>query len=132
MKQIRVLLKKIRKFSRFQKLILLAFLVALSFTAVRVVRTVSDMAYWHYHQDEPLNAWMNLHYVAHSYHIPPHVLYQALNLPHKPPDKRSLKTLSKSLDMPFETLKAKLEQAIIHARPPYPPPPPPSPHEAPL
>ena len=55
MKQIRILLKKIRKFSRFQKLILLAFLVALSFTAVRVVRTVSDMAYWHYHQDEHCN-----------------------------------------------------------------------------
>lgn len=110
--------RQLKQFNRIQKLILLLFLIAFSFTAVRVVRTASNLVYWHSHRDEPISNWMTLH----SYHVPPHVLYQALDLPHRRPDKRSLKTLSKLLTIPLDAIQTKLDKAIIHSRLPYPPP----------
>ncbi len=128
MNKLRALILKFKSFRRIQKVVLLAFLLALAFTSVRIVHTATDMVYWHKHQDEPLNNWMTLHYVAHSYHIPPHVLYETLEMPDWPPDRRSLKELSQALDIPLETLKSKLQQAIVYARPPYPRPGPPQRH----
>jgi hypothetical protein len=68
---------------------------------------------------------MNVEYVAHSYKVPPHVLYLALGLPHRPPDKRPLTDIARSQNRSMEEVRAILLDAIIHSRPPYPPPPPP-------
>jgi hypothetical protein len=101
------------------------FLLVLSGTAYFAVRTIRPAIYWHYHQDEPINGWMNVEYVAHSYKVPPHVLYIALGLPHKPPDKRPLRDIAASQGRSVDDVKAILMDAIVHSRPPYPPPPPP-------
>jgi hypothetical protein len=101
------------------------FLLVLGFTGLHAVRTIRDAIYWHSHQDEPIHGWMNVGYVAHSYSVPPHVLYKALGLPHRPPDKRPLREIARSQQRSMDQIKAILQDAIIHARPPYPPPPPP-------
>lgn len=62
-----------------------------------------------------------------SYHVPPHVLYLALGLPHKPPDKRPLREIAKAQNRSMDKIRNLLLDAIVHARPPYPPPPPPPP-----
>jgi hypothetical protein len=103
----------------------LAFLVFVSVGVFFVVRAVRPAIYWHYHQDEPIRPWMSVGYIAHSYHVPPHVLYAALGLPHKPPDKRPIRDIARAQNRPVETLRSILMDAIVHARPPYPPPPPP-------
>ena len=36
--------------------------------------------------DEPIQGWMNIGYIAHSYHVPAYVLAQALGLPPGPED----------------------------------------------
>lgn len=105
----------------------LAFLLVVSFTVFFAVRAVRTAIYWHQHQDEPIRGWMNVGYVAHSYHVPPHVLYLALGLPHKPPDKRPLRDIAKAQNRSMAKIRAVLLDAIVHARPPYPPPPPPPP-----
>lgn len=110
-----------------QALVALAFLLSLSVAVIFVVRAARPAIYWHYHQDEPIRSWMNVGYVAHSYHVPPHVLYRALGLPHKPPDKRPLGELAKAQNHSMDEIRTVLLDAIVHARPPYPPPPPPSP-----
>jgi len=107
--------------------LVLAFLSVLCFTGFFAVRTVRDAIYWHHHQDEPIRGWMSVGYIAHSYHVPPHVLYQALGLPHKPPDKRPLREIARGQNRPMDEVRAVLMDAIVHARPPYPPPPPPPP-----
>jgi hypothetical protein len=101
------------------------FLLVLGFTGLHAVRTIRDAIYWHSHQDEPIHGWMNVGYVAHSYSVPPHVLYKALGLPYRPPDKRPLREIARSQQRSMDQIKAILQDAIIHARPPYPPPPPP-------
>ena len=107
-------------------LLALAFLLALVFTAVHVVRTVQDAIYWRQHRDEPIQGWMTVGFVAHSYHVPPHVLLLALGLPlGPPPDKRPLADIAASRGLSVDRLTAVLNSAIVHARPPYPAPPPP-------
>ena len=66
---------------------------------------------------------MTVGYVAHSYRVPRHILYQALGLPYNPPDKRPLRVIAKSQNRSMDQIRAILQDEIAHARPPYPPPP---------
>ena len=113
------------KLSLRQWLVVLAFLAVVSGTVFFAVRAIRPAIYWHYHQDEPIAEWMNVEYVAHSYHVPPHVLFEALGMPHRPPDKRPLRDIAQAQNRSVDDVKAILMDAIVHARPPYPPPPPP-------
>jgi len=108
-----------------QWLVMLAFFVVITITTLFAVRTVRQALYWHNHHDEPIHGWMTIGYVAHSYHVPPHVLYKALGLPHKPPDKRPLREIAGAQNRSMDVISVVLMDAITHARPPYPPPPPP-------
>lgn len=114
-----------RKLSGQQWAVVLAFVLVVCGTVFFAVRAIRPAIYWHYHQDEEINGWMNVDYVAHSYHVPPHVLYLALGLPHRPPDKRPLRDIAKAQNRSMDEIKAILLDAIVHSRPPYPPPPPP-------
>jgi hypothetical protein len=120
-----------KKFGWRQALVALAFLLCVSATVFFVVRAVRPAIYWHYHQDEPIRGWMNVGFVAHSYHVPPYVLYRALGLPHKPPDRRPLREIAKEQNRSLDEIKTVLLDAIVHSRPPYPPPPPPDPGSSP-
>lgn len=106
-------------------LVAVAFFLSLSVAVFFAVRAVRSAVYWHYHQDEPIRGWMTVGYVAHSYHVPPHVLYQALGLPHRPPDRRPLREIAKAQNRSMDEIRTILLDAIVHARPPYPPPSPP-------
>jgi hypothetical protein len=69
--------------------------------------------------DEPMRPWMSVPYIAHSYHVPPHVLLAALGLSSKPPDKRPIMVIARAQKRTVQTVEADLQIAIIHARPPY-------------
>ena len=123
-----------KKFGLQQWLVVLAFVLVVSFTGIFALRTVRRAIYWHYHQDEPIRPWMSLGYVAHSYGVPPWVLYQALGLPPKPEgrDRRPIREIAREQHRSVDEVIAILQDAIVHARPPYPPPgPPPHPEREP-
>lgn len=103
-------------------LVAAALVLALGFTGLHAYRAVSAAIYWNNNRDEPIQGWMNVGFVAHSYHVPPHILYQAIGLPHKPQDRRPLRIIAKAQNRSIDELKAILKNAIVHARPPYPPP----------
>jgi hypothetical protein len=121
----RAIVQTLRSFGWRQWLIVAAFVLVLGATGLHVARTVRGAIYWRQHRDEPIRGWMTVGYVAHSYHVPPHVLYQALDLPREPRDRRPLREIAKSQGRSVDELRATLLDAIAHARPPYPPPPPP-------
>ena len=102
-----------------QSLRAVAFFLSLCVAVIFVVRAVRPIIYWHYHQDEPIRGWMNLGYVAHSYHVPPHVLHSALGLPDKP-DKRPLREIAREQNRSMDEIRSLLLQAIVQARQPYP------------
>jgi hypothetical protein len=122
------------KLSGRQWLVVLAFVVVVSFTGLFAVRTVRRAVYWHRHQDEAIRPWMSLGYIAHSYGVPPWVLYQALGLPPKVggPDRRPIREIAREQHRSVDEVIGILQDAIVHARPPYPPPgPPPHPEREP-
>jgi hypothetical protein len=116
---------------RQQWLVVAVFLLLAGFTAFKAVDAARSVTYWHAHRDEPIRGWMNVGYVAHSYRVPPHVLSLALGLPHKPPDQRPLRDIARMQHRSMGEIRAILQNAIVHARPPYPPPPPPAEGRAP-
>ena len=120
----RKLLPTLAAFNWKQWLALTAFILVLGFTGLHVVRIARELIYWQYHRDEEIRGWMTIGYVAHSYRVPPHVLQQALGLPDRP-DRRPLREIAKSQNRSMDEIRAILQDAITHARPPNPPPSPP-------
>lgn len=116
---------QMKKLGWRQSLVVLAFVLVVSVTGLLAVRTVRRAIYWHYHQDEAIRPWMSLGYIAHSYHVPPWVLHQALGLPTKPgkPDRRPIREIAREQNRSVNEVIATLQSAIVHSRPPYPPPP---------
>jgi len=108
----------------WRKVLIALFVAVVAFTGYHAVRTVSDAIYWNAHRDEPIERWMTIGYVAHSYHVPPHILHQALNL-QPAPDHRTLGRIARQSGRTMTQVEDKLTYAIVHARPPYPPPGPP-------
>jgi hypothetical protein len=119
------IISTLKAFRWHQWLVVAVFLLVAGFTAFKAVHMTRAVIYWQAHRDEPIRGWMNVGYVAHSYRVPPHVLYLALGLPQKPLDKRPLREIAKVQHRSMDEIRAILQDAIIHARPPYPPPPPP-------
>ena len=123
-----------KRFGLQQWLVVLAFVLVVAFTGVFAIRTVRRAIYWHYHQDEPIRSWMSLGYIAHSYDVPPWILYQALGLPPKTggPDRRPIREIAREQHRSVDEVIAILQGAIVHARTPNPPPgPPPHPEREP-
>jgi hypothetical protein len=110
-----------------QWLVVGLFLLVAGFTTFKAVNMARQMIYWQTHHDEPIHGWMNVGYVAHSYRVPPDVLYLALDLP-QTPDKRPLRDIAKVQHRSMDDIRTILQKVIIRARPPNPHPPlPPNP-----
>ena len=91
---------------------------------VSIYRTYERAVYWRAHQDESIAEWMPVNYVAHSYHVPPPVLFDTLKLKPKPGERRKpLGEIAVSQGRSFDELKADLEKAIAEFRRKHPTPP---------
>ena len=102
-------------------LIAAALVLALGFTGWHAYRAVRAAIFWSHNQDEPIQGWMTVGFVAHSYHVPPDILYQALGLP-PGHDRRALRLIAREQHRSLEAEKTSLQNAIAHARQPNPPP----------
>lgn len=68
-------------------------------------------------RDEPIRGWMNIPYIAHSYHIPPDRLFQALELPNeRPPTKKPIDRIARELNLSTDEVIHRLEEAIAQER----------------
>jgi hypothetical protein len=116
-----------RKLGRREWILLLFFLVTLAVTALFAARAFRRAAYWRAHRDETIRPWMSVGYVAHSYHVPPPVLYQAIGVEPTPRDRRPLRKLAAEQNRSVAILISELQHAIIEFRrstqPPGGPPP---------
>lgn len=111
------------------------FLLAVVLAALFTVRAVTYTLYWREHRNQPIERWMTVGYVAHSYGLPREVLEEALGLPPSNPplraDRRPLSEIAQSQGKTFEAVRDTLLQAIERARPPAPPGAPKAPPSAP-
>ena len=93
-----------------------ALAVVLLVTGLFAVRTVRRAIYWRFHRDETIRPWMSIPYVAHSYRVPPHVLYEALGIPHPPRDRRPIRQIAREQNRPVGEVISVLQRAIARAR----------------
>ena len=103
-------------------MVVAAFILAVATTGLFAFRVVRQARHLHPRMDEPIRPWMSVYYIAHSYRVPPYVLFQAIHMPPRPHDRRPIKEIAREQGRPVNALIAELQNAIIHARPPYPPP----------
>jgi hypothetical protein len=112
----------VRKLGWQQWLVLGLFLAALTVAGLFGVRAVRRAAYWRSHRDVPIRPWMSIPYVAHSYRVPPRVLYEAVGVkPQPPPDRRPIRLLAREQGRTAEELISELQEAVARASRPPPP-----------
>jgi hypothetical protein len=95
--------------------------LVLLITGLFAVRTFRRAVYWRLHRDEVIRPWMSVPYVAHSYRVPPHVLYEALGIAPQPHDRKPIKEIAREQNISVEQLVTTLQQAIARERAQIPP-----------
>ena len=105
---------RIRRFNWQHWLLVFGFALSLALTAFFLVRAVYYAP--HIHRDEQIRPWMNIPYIAHSYRVPAHILYQALGLSSTTPDRRPILTIARQQRRSVESIIILLKDAIIQAR----------------
>jgi hypothetical protein len=108
----------------------LALAIALVSTIFFVQRAFQQGPRLRRASDETIRPWMSVPYIAHAFHVPPQVLFEALGLPSgPPPDRRPIERIARAQGRSVDEITAVLTEAINRARPPGPPPPPAPPTE---
>jgi hypothetical protein len=100
----------------------LAFVVAITFTFVFAFRAGRRARHMR-GENEPIQEWMSVPFIAHSHHVPAATLFQAIGVqPRLPHDRRSVRRLASDLKRPAPELMAQLQRALDDAahRPPRP------------
>jgi hypothetical protein len=67
-------------------------------------------------QNEPVRAWMSIPFIAHTHHVRPEILYQAIGLPPHERDRRPLRRIAQEEKRPVADLIRDVENAIANAR----------------
>lgn len=100
----------------------LAFVVAITFTFVFAFRAGRRARHMR-GEDEPIQEWMSVPFIAHSHHVPAATLFQAIGVqPRLPRDRRSVRRIASDLHRPTPDLMAQLQRALDEAahQPPRP------------
>lgn len=111
-----------RKIRRREWLLLSLFLLVLIVTGLFAARAVRHATYWREHRDEPIRAWMSVHYVARSYRIPPPILYEAIGAEPSAGDRRPIRKIAREQNRSADALISELQQAILDFRKSHHPP----------
>lgn len=101
---------------RRNRLLTIAFALALAFTAVFAVRTTVSFVYWANHRDEPIAPWMSVRYISNSYSLPPFIIAEAAGLVPGERDRRPIGEIVRDNGEAFDDVKARIEQAIADER----------------
>jgi hypothetical protein len=68
-------------------------------------------------QNEPIKSWMSVPFVAHTYHVPEDLLFQAIHVAPNPRDHRPIRDIARAEKLPSAELIGELRNAIASAPP---------------
>ena len=94
---------------------LLALLVAIAGTFVFGFRAGRHARRIHW-QNEPIRPWMSVPFIAHTHHVRPEILFQALGLPPHQRDRRPLRRIARDEKRPVADVVRDVETAIANTR----------------
>ncbi|KJS15373.1 MAG: hypothetical protein VR78_09020, partial [Hoeflea sp. BRH_c9] len=87
-------------------------MLTLTLALVFIIRAGVFFVYWQNHADEPVEGWMTIRYVAHSYRVDPEIIHDALGLPKTGPDRRPLIKIAREQGQPLDALTSAIVEAI--------------------
>ena len=93
----------------------LALIVAIAGTFVFGFRAGRHARRIHW-QNEPIRPWMSVPFIAHTHHVPPEILFQAIGLPPNQRDRRPLRRIARAEKRPVADVVRDLETAIANTR----------------
>jgi len=98
--------------------IALAFLLAVAGALVFATRATRQARHFG-SINQPIHGWMSIPFIAHTHHVPPSVLFQAIGIqPRQPRDHRSVRHIAHELNRPVPEVIADLQKAIQEAKAP--------------
>ncbi|MEX0955802.1 MAG: hypothetical protein WDZ83_11400 [Rhizobiaceae bacterium] len=106
----------VKRLWQSHRLLLIAFTAALVLTLFFAVRTTVFFIYWSGHQNVPIEGWMTIGYVAHSYRLAPAELQEALGFDPNSPNREPLGRIANEMRIPLDELIGRVEAAIAAAR----------------
>ncbi len=104
----------LRKFRWQHWLLIFGFALSLAITGFFAVQAIRMAP--HRRRNEPIRPWMNIPYIAYSYHVPAEVLYQALGVASVAHDRRPLLEIARQTHQPVENLILLIDAAITQYR----------------
>ena len=113
----------LRRMWRDAPILTLGLIAALALVGYFAGRLALGALYWNdpRNQDVPLAAWMTPRFVAHSWHVPPEVIRDALGLAPDGSGRRlTLGQLADEQGIPLEDLTADLQSRIAAHRAAHP------------
>jgi hypothetical protein len=102
----------VRRLWQTNRLLLIAFAVAATLTLFFAVRTAAFYIYWSGHQNVPIEGWMTIGYVAHSYRVPPLELQEALGFDRDDPNRHPLGRIARDMGISLDELINRVEAAL--------------------
>lgn len=83
-------------------------------TAFFAFRFTASIIYWSdpAHQNQPVETWMTIGYIAHSHSVPRDRLAEALELEDQQGGRVPVGTLAEKKGVSFAVFKARIDQAI--------------------
>jgi hypothetical protein len=106
----------LRTLWRTNKLLVIAFAIALSLTVVFGIRTTAFFIYWSTHQNEPVAGWMPAGYVAKSYRVEIELVRDALGLDPQARDRRPIARIAADRGVPVQSLIRDVNEALEAVR----------------
>ena len=102
----------LRKLWRHNRWLTLSFVITLTLALFFIIRASVFFIYWQNHADEPIEGWMTVRYVAHSYRVHPELVHNAIGLPLTGPDRRPLVKIAREDGKSLDAMTAAILQAI--------------------
>jgi hypothetical protein len=93
----------------------LALIVAIAGTFVFGFRAGSHVRRIRW-QNEPIRPWMSVPFIAHTHHVRPEILFQAIGLPPNERDRRPLRRIARAEGRPVADVVRDVETAIANTR----------------
>lgn len=111
-------MKRFRNAWTQRPLLTTAFAVATLFSVMFAVRSVMFMVYWSdpARTDQQIQGWMTPRYVAQSWHLPPKVMFQALQTDNMPGRRLTLNDIAAAQGISVTELKARIIAAATAYR----------------
>lgn len=101
----------IRTLWRSNRILVIAFAIALALTAVFGIRTTASLIYWSNHRNVPVAGWMSAGYVAKSYRIDIETVRKSLGLDPDMRDRRPIGRIAADRGVPAEVLIRRIRAA---------------------